>query len=154
MLIQHSLTEEIFAKVFDDSDLHQHHNVARELYALEGAFFTDAFKRQTLKGLESCYAAIRAAAAQIASHGEKQTFLKVICENFHKVHNTKAADQRGSAQRRARDTTSATPNTTCLASRPAWPLASWSSASKVRKKSAWLACFTRIDPSWRQPRRN
>lgn len=61
MLIQHILTEEIFSKVFDDSDFHQHNNVARELYALEGAFFTGALKRQTLKGLESYYAAIRSA---------------------------------------------------------------------------------------------
>lgn len=95
MLIQHILTEEIFAKVFDDSDFHQHNNVARELYALEGAFFTGALKRQTLKGLEPYYAAIRAAAAQIGSHSEKQTFLKVIYENFYKVYNTKAADRLG-----------------------------------------------------------
>jgi predicted helicase len=95
MLIQHILTEEIFAKVFDDSDFHQHNNVARELYALEGAFFTGALKKQTLKGLEAYYAAIRAAAAQIASHGEKQAFLKVIYENFYKVYNTKAADRLG-----------------------------------------------------------
>ncbi len=64
MLIQHILTEEIFAKVFDDSDFHQHNNVARELYALEGAFFTGTLKKDTLKGLETYYAAIRAAAAQ------------------------------------------------------------------------------------------
>ena len=95
MLIQHILTEEIFAKVFDDSDFHQHNNVARELYALEGAFFTGALKKQTLKGLEPYYAAIRAAAAQISSHGEKQTFLKVIYENFYKVYNAKAADRLG-----------------------------------------------------------
>ncbi len=95
MLIQHILTEEIFAKVFDDSDFHQHNNVARELYALEGAFFTGALKKQTLKGLETYYAAIRAAAAQIGSHSEKQTFLKVIYENFYKVYNTKAADRLG-----------------------------------------------------------
>lgn len=95
MLIQHILTEEIFAKVFDDSDFHQHNNVARELYALEAAFFTGALKKQTLKGLEAYYAAIRAAAAQIGSHGEKQTFLKVIYENFYKVYNTKAADRLG-----------------------------------------------------------
>jgi len=95
MLIQHILTEEIFSKVFDDSDFHQHNNVARELYALEGAFFTGALKRQTLKGLESYYAAIRSAAAQIASHSEKQTFLKVIYENFYKVYNAKAADRLG-----------------------------------------------------------
>ncbi|MES2687944.1 MAG: type ISP restriction/modification enzyme [Pseudomonadota bacterium] len=95
MLIQHILTEEIFAKVFDDSDFHQHNNVARELYALEGAFFTGALKKQTLKGLETYYAAIRAAAAQISNHGEKQTFLKVIYENFYKVYNAKAADRLG-----------------------------------------------------------
>ncbi|MFZ4624739.1 MAG: type ISP restriction/modification enzyme, partial [Rhodoferax sp.] len=87
--------EEIFAKVFDDSDFHRHNNVARELYALEGAFFTGALKKQTLKGLESYYAAIRATAAQIGSHSEKQTFLKLIYENFYKVYNTKAADRLG-----------------------------------------------------------
>ena len=95
MLIQHILTEEIFANVFNDSDFHQHNNVARELYALEGAFFIGALKKNTLKGLEPYYAAIRAAAAQISSHGEKQTFLKVIYENFYKVYNTKAADRLG-----------------------------------------------------------
>jgi predicted helicase len=95
MLIQHILTEEIFAKVFDESDFHQHNNVARELYALEGEFFTGSLKKQTLKGLDTYYAAIRAAAAQISSHHEKQTFLKVIYENFYKVYNTKAADRLG-----------------------------------------------------------
>ncbi|MFZ4623693.1 MAG: type ISP restriction/modification enzyme [Rhodoferax sp.] len=95
MLIQHILTEEIFAKVFDDSDFHRHNNVARELYALEGAFFTGALKKQTLKGLESYYAAIRATAAQISSHSEKQTFLKLIYQNFYKVYNARAADRLG-----------------------------------------------------------
>ncbi|MBV5297069.1 MAG: N-6 DNA methylase [Rhodoferax sp.] len=95
MLIQHILTEEIFAKVFDDSDFHQHNNVARELYALEGAFFTGALKKQTLKGLETYYAAIRATAAQISSHSEKQTFLKLIYQNFYKVYNARAADRLG-----------------------------------------------------------
>jgi predicted helicase len=95
MLIQHILTEEIFSKVFDESDFHQHNNVARELYALESAFFTGVLKKKTLKGLEPYYAAIRSAAAQIASHSEKQTFLKVIYENFYKVYNAKAADRLG-----------------------------------------------------------
>ena len=63
MLIQHILTEEIFAKVFDDPDFHQKNNVARELYALEERSFTGSLKKQTLKGLETYYAAIRAAAA-------------------------------------------------------------------------------------------
>ncbi len=41
------------------------------------------------------YAAVRSAAAQIATHHEKQTFLKVIYENFYKVYSAKArqADQ-------------------------------------------------------------
>jgi predicted helicase len=94
MLIQHILTEEIFSKVFD-SEFHRENNVARELYALENVFFTGALKRNTLKSLEPYYAAIRSAAAQIASHHEKQTFLKVIYENFYKVYNLKAADRLG-----------------------------------------------------------
>jgi len=95
MLIQHILTEEIFATVFKDSDFHRANNVAKELYALESEFFTGNVKRQTLKGLEPYYAAINAAAAQITSHSEKQTFLKVIYENFYKVYNVKAADRLG-----------------------------------------------------------
>jgi len=95
MLIQHVLTEEIFSKVFGEDDFHQHNNVARQLYALEEAFFTGDLKKRTLRGLGSYYAAIRAAAAQIGSHHEKQTFLKVIYENFYKVYNAKAADRLG-----------------------------------------------------------
>lgn len=95
MLIQHVLTEEIFAKVFDDSDFHRKNNVAHELYVLEETFFTGGLKRDTLKGLETYYAAIRTTAAQIGSHQEKQTFLKVIYENFYKVYNAKAADRLG-----------------------------------------------------------
>jgi predicted helicase len=95
MLIQHILTEEIFSKVFDDSDFHRQNNVAKRLYELEGTFFTGGLKKTTLKGLEPYYAAIRAAAAQIGSHSEKQTFLKVIYENFYKVYNAKAADRLG-----------------------------------------------------------
>lgn len=95
MLIQHVLTEEIFAKVFDDADFHRKNNVAHELYRLEETFFTGGLKKATLKGLEPYYAAIRAAAAQIGSHHEKQTFLKVIYENFYKVYNAKAADRLG-----------------------------------------------------------
>ena len=94
MLIQHILTEEIFSKVFD-SEFHRENNVARELYKLEATFFTGGLKKSTLKGLEAYYAAIRAAAAQIGNHHEKQTFLKVIYENFYKVYNAKAADRLG-----------------------------------------------------------
>ena len=60
MLIQHVLTEEIFAKVFDVADFHRHNNVAQKLYALEAEFFTGSVKKRTLKALEPYYAAIRA----------------------------------------------------------------------------------------------
>lgn len=95
MLIQHILTEEIFAHVFNEGDFHRENNIAKELYKLEGAFFTGAVKKETLKTLEPYYAAIRANAAQITGHQEKQTFLKVIYENFYKVYNPKAADRLG-----------------------------------------------------------
>lgn len=95
MLIQHILTEEIFAHVFNDSDFHRKNNIARELYELEEKFFIGAVKRETLKGLEPYYAAIRANAAQITNHQEKQTFLKVIYENFYKVYDKKKADRLG-----------------------------------------------------------
>ena len=77
MLIQHFLTEKIFSRVFD-CEFHRDNNVAKELYKLETTFFTGSLKRSTLKGLEAYCAAIRAVAAQIGSHHEKQTFLKVI----------------------------------------------------------------------------
>ncbi|OCW57210.1 type ISP restriction/modification enzyme [Hoeflea olei] len=95
MLIQHVLTEEIFAHVFNESDFHRENNIARELYKLEGAFFTGAVKKETLKTLEPYYAAIRANAAQISNHQEKQTFLKLIYENFYKIYDKKKADTLG-----------------------------------------------------------
>ena len=66
-----------------------------EINSLEEKFFTKGIKRDTLKALEPYYAAIRANAAQIYSHIEKQTFLKVIYERFYKVYNPKAADRLG-----------------------------------------------------------
>lgn len=95
MLIQHILTEEIFSQVFDNGQFHRENNIAKELFKLEGAFFTGAVKWETLKAMQPYYAAIRANAAQITSHSEKQTFLKAIYEGFYKVYNPKAADRLG-----------------------------------------------------------
>jgi predicted helicase len=95
MLIQHILTEEIFSHVFNAGDFHRENNVAQALYTLEAKFFTGGVKRDTLRALEPYYAAIRANAAQITAHVEKQTFLKVIYEGFYKVYNPKAADRLG-----------------------------------------------------------
>jgi type I restriction-modification system DNA methylase subunit len=95
MLIQHILTEEIFSKVFGEDDFHRQNNVAKELYRLEDTFFKGDLKKRTLRALDAYYAAIKSAAAQIASHLEKQSFLKLIYENFYKVYNAKAADRLG-----------------------------------------------------------
>ena len=95
MLLQHILTEEIFAHVFNEGDFHRHNNIAQELYKLEATFFTGALKKNTLKGLEPYYAAIRSSAAEIRSHAEKQKFLKAIYENFYQAYNRKAADRLG-----------------------------------------------------------
>ncbi|MCL4817928.1 MAG: N-6 DNA methylase [Vicinamibacteria bacterium] len=95
MLIQHILTEEIFSKVFGEDDFHRQNNVAKALYDLEATFFRGDLKKKTLHALNPYYGAIRAAAAQIGSHQEKQAFLKVIYENFYKVYNPKAADRLG-----------------------------------------------------------
>ncbi|MDO8360209.1 MAG: N-6 DNA methylase, partial [Devosia sp.] len=95
MLIQHILTEEIFANVFNDSDFHRENNIAKELYALEGAFFTGSVKRDTLAAIQTYYATIRSTAALITKHSEKQSFLKVIYENFYKIYDKKKADTLG-----------------------------------------------------------
>lgn len=95
MLIQHILTEDIFAKVFDNPDFHQQNNVASELYKLEKTLFGYGEKQKLLKALQPYYAGISATAAVIQSHSEKQGFLKGLYENFYKVYNAKAADRLG-----------------------------------------------------------
>jgi predicted helicase len=95
MLIQHILTEDIFARVFGNDEFHRENNVAKALYTLERLFFRGDVKQRTLSALEPYYAAIRSTAALIQSHSEKQGFLKAIYENFYKVYNPKAADRLG-----------------------------------------------------------
>jgi len=95
ILIQHILTDEIFDQVFPGQPFHKDNNVARELHKLEDTFFTGNTKFQLMKSLEIYYRAIRSGAAQIGGHHEKQTFLKLVYENFYKVYNPKAADRLG-----------------------------------------------------------
>jgi predicted helicase len=95
MLIQHILTEEIFTTVFDDQQFHQENNISKELQRLEKTFFTGRTKRATLESIKSYYQVIKARAAEIANHVEKQKFLKVVYENFYKAYNPKGADRLG-----------------------------------------------------------
>jgi predicted helicase len=95
MLIQHILTEDIFAKVFDNPDFHRQNNIASELYKLEEKLFGYGEKQRLLRALQPYYAGISQTAAVIQSHSEKQGFLKGLYENFYKVYNAKAADRLG-----------------------------------------------------------
>jgi predicted helicase len=95
MLIQHILTEDIFAKVFDDPDYHRKNNVAAELYKLEDKLFSRGEKASLLKDLAPYYTGIASTAALIRSHSEKQGFLKALYEDFYKAYNKKAADRLG-----------------------------------------------------------
>jgi predicted helicase len=56
---------------------------------------TGATKRDTLAKIKHYYECIKAHATSIVSHREKQTFLKVIYENFYKAYNPKGADRLG-----------------------------------------------------------
>lgn len=95
MLIQHILTEEIFASVFDNAQYHRENNVAQRLGELEAKFFTGSLRHATTERLRPYYAAIKGAAADIADRREKQTFLKKLYEDFYKVYNPLAADRLG-----------------------------------------------------------
>ena len=95
MLIQHILTEEIFSKVFGHDEFHRKNNIAKSLYLLEATFFTGDVKYQTIEKLAPYYSAIVSAAAEVRGHHEKQTFLKVIYQNFYHVYNEKLADRLG-----------------------------------------------------------
>jgi predicted helicase len=95
MLIQHILTEDIFANIFHESQFHRENNIARELSAIIETFFTGATKRNALKSIEHYYAVIRRNSENIANHHEKQKFLKAVYENFYKAYNPKAADRLG-----------------------------------------------------------
>jgi predicted helicase len=95
MLIQHILTEEIFASVFDNPQYHRENNVARRLGELEAKFFTGALRHATTELLKPYYGAIKHAASGLADRREKQTFVKKLYEDFYKVYNPDAADRLG-----------------------------------------------------------
>ena len=95
MLIQHILTKDIFLRVFAEDQFHRENNVARQLDALEGTFFTGNVRREAVDRLRAYYGAIGRAADDIAEYGEKQQFLKAIYEDFYQAYNPGAADRLG-----------------------------------------------------------
>ncbi len=95
MLLQHILTKDIFLRVFEVDEFHRANNIARQLDALEGTFFTGDTRWQAIRRLRSYYGAITKAATGIADYTEKQSFLKAIYEDFYKAYNPAAADRLG-----------------------------------------------------------
>ena len=58
-------------------------------------FFTGAVRKGILGKIDPYIRIIKAAAAGIADHHEKQRFLKVVYENFYRAYNPAAADRLG-----------------------------------------------------------
>ena len=95
MLLQHILTKDIFLRVFAEDQFHRENNIAGQLDDLERTFFTGDTRRQAIDRLRSYYGAITKAATGIADYGDKQSFLKVVYEDFYKAYNPAAADRLG-----------------------------------------------------------
>ncbi|MCB9420754.1 MAG: N-6 DNA methylase [Ardenticatenaceae bacterium] len=95
MIVQHVLTEDIFITVFDEPQFHRENIIAHELGEVVGTFYKGQVRRQIDGRIEGYTRAIKARAAQIYNHQEKQKFLKVLYENFYKAYNPKAADRLG-----------------------------------------------------------
>ena len=95
MLLQHTLTKDIFLRVFAEEQFHRENNVARHLDALEQTFFTGDVRRNAIDRLRAYYGAVGRAADEIADYAEKQQFLKAIYEDFYKSYNPAAADRLG-----------------------------------------------------------
>ena len=95
MLSQHTLTQDIFLRVFGEDQFRRENNIARQLAALEQTFFTGDVRRQAVDRLRAYYGAIGRAADEIAEYAEKQKFLKAVYEDFYKAYNPAAADRLG-----------------------------------------------------------
>ncbi|MDO7884274.1 type ISP restriction/modification enzyme [Hymenobacter sp. CA2-7] len=94
-MIQHILTEDIFNRVFDETQFHRENNIAHELEQVINTFFIGPTRRDTLERIRPFFDVINAQASGIASHKEKQKFLKVVYENFYRAYNPKGADRLG-----------------------------------------------------------
>ncbi len=95
MIVQHILTEDIFTTIFDEADFHRSNNIASELEKVILTFFKKDVKKNFFDKVRNYYRAIQAVASKIDDVREKQTFLKVIYEDFYKAYNPKGADKLG-----------------------------------------------------------
>ena len=96
MLIQHLLTERIFATVFRNRDFTRRNIIAREIEKVIDVLTEHALNRdQFLRILDPFYVAIEQTAATITDFSQKQGFLNTIYEQFFQGFSVKAADTHG-----------------------------------------------------------
>ena len=96
MLIQHLLTERIFATVFKNRDFTRRNIIARDIEKVIDVLTEHALNRdQFLQSLDPFYIAIERAAATITDFSQKQGFLNAIYEQFFQGFSVKVADTHG-----------------------------------------------------------
>ena len=96
MLIQHLLTERIFATVFKNRDFTRRNIIARDIEKVIDVLTEHALNRdQFLQSLDPFYLAIEKTAATITDFSQKQGFLNAIYEQFFQGFSVKVADTHG-----------------------------------------------------------
>ena len=96
MLIQHLLTERIFATVFKNRDFTRRNIIASEIEKVIDVLTEHALNRdQFLQSLDPFYIAIEKTAATITDFSQKQGFLNTVYEQFFQGFSIKVADTHG-----------------------------------------------------------
>ena len=96
MLIQHLLTERIFATVFKNRDFTRRNIIARDIEKVIDVLTEHALNRdQFLQSLDPFYVAIEKTAATITDFSQKQGFLNTVYEQFFQGFSVKVADTHG-----------------------------------------------------------
>ena len=96
MLIQHLLTERIFATVFNNRDFTRRNIIAREIENVIDVLTEHALNRdQFLESLNPFYMAIEKAASTLTDFSQKQGFLNTVYEQFFQGFSVKVADTHG-----------------------------------------------------------
>ena len=96
MLIQHLLTERIFATVFKNRDFTRRNIIARDIEKVIDVLTAHALNRdQFLQSLDPFYIAIERTAATITDFSQKQGFLNAVYEQFFQGFSVKVADTHG-----------------------------------------------------------
>ena len=96
MLIQHLLTERIFATIFDNRDFTRRNIIAREIETVIDVLTERTLNRsEFLRPLNPFYVAIEKTALTITDFSQKQGFLNTVYEQFFQGFSVKVADTHG-----------------------------------------------------------